>query len=204
MPRQNPARAVQSEANLARRIAYERERHQWSYEHLAQAMTDAGCPIQGSALYKIEKGKPRRRVTVDELVAFAAILDVPAQDLLRPVGMIGDREAEGIVDDWLAIQVQIGTLVVRAAELTDRLNALARSGTLWDYPIHKVLGSGLFRGIRKAQERATAAFELWLHEHQHPDGSASDTETASLISSARARTGTDPDGRSPTPKDTQR
>lgn len=44
-------------------------------------MTDAGCPIQGSAIYKIEKADPPRRITVDELVAFATVFETSAVDL---------------------------------------------------------------------------------------------------------------------------
>src|SRR5206468_3991414 len=73
MPRVNPLRPVGNEANLARRIAAEREAHGWSYEGLAKRMTDAGFPIQSTAIFKIEKGKPPRRITVDEMVGFAKV-----------------------------------------------------------------------------------------------------------------------------------
>jgi hypothetical protein len=62
MPRPNAPREIRErgEANLARRLEYERTSRGLSYEALARAMADAGCPIQGSALYRIEKGDPPR------------------------------------------------------------------------------------------------------------------------------------------------
>jgi len=44
-------------------------------------MGTIGCPIRASALYKMEKGEPRRRITVDELLAFAEVFDVPLTSL---------------------------------------------------------------------------------------------------------------------------
>lgn len=80
MPRPSRDKSTGAEANLARRIEYERERRGLSYEGLAKLMTDAGCKIQGSAIFKIEKDKDKdgnpltpRRITVDELTAFAAV-----------------------------------------------------------------------------------------------------------------------------------
>jgi transcriptional regulator with XRE-family HTH domain len=97
VPRPNPPRSLQSEESLARRIAYERDRRGWTNEGTAKRLTDVGCPIQGSAIYKIEKGTPRRRISVDELVAFAAVFEVSAADLLIPLELIAEHEALGLI-----------------------------------------------------------------------------------------------------------
>jgi transcriptional regulator with XRE-family HTH domain len=97
VPRPNPPRSLQSEENLARRIAYERNRRGWTYEGIAKRLTDIGCPIQGSAIYKIEKGTPRRRISVDELVAFAEVFEVGAADMLIPLELIAEHEALGLI-----------------------------------------------------------------------------------------------------------
>jgi transcriptional regulator with XRE-family HTH domain len=85
VPRPNRPRSIQGEDNLARRITYERERpdRRWSYAGLAQRMTEAGCAIDQSALYKIEKGNPRRHVQVDELIALSKVFAVPIDELLE-------------------------------------------------------------------------------------------------------------------------
>ena len=85
MARPNRGRMIGTERALARRLRWEREQRGMTYDGLAARMTLAGCPIQGSALYKIEKGEPRRRITVDELVALGAVLELDVPDLLRPL-----------------------------------------------------------------------------------------------------------------------
>jgi hypothetical protein len=100
MPRANPGRSIASEANLAKRIAYEREVRGLSYEALASLMTDQGCAIQGSAIYKIEKADPPRRVTVDELVALKKVFDVKTTDeLLKPMELIDKEHAEELITE---------------------------------------------------------------------------------------------------------
>lgn len=80
MPRPSRDKSAGAEANLARRIEYEREKRGLSYEVLAKQLTETGCKIQGSAIFKIEKADPPRRITVDELTAFAEVFtdgDIP-------------------------------------------------------------------------------------------------------------------------------
>lgn len=67
---------------MARRIAAERTLRGWSYADLAGRLAEAGCPIAQSAIFKIEKGTPRRKITVDEAVAFARVLGIELTDLL--------------------------------------------------------------------------------------------------------------------------
>jgi transcriptional regulator with XRE-family HTH domain len=98
MARPNPRRSIGREDNLAARISLERERRGWSYEVLAKKLTDAGCPIQGSAIYKVEKGTPRRRITVDELVALSTVLETSVEDLLTPIELIRKEQAHAIID----------------------------------------------------------------------------------------------------------
>lgn len=91
MPRPNPARTLASEQSLATRIAYERGERGMSYAGLAKRMTAVGCAIDQSAIYKIEKGEPRRRVTVDELVALSKVFDLDIGELLVPPETILSR-----------------------------------------------------------------------------------------------------------------
>jgi hypothetical protein len=52
-------------------------------------MADAACPIEASSLQKIEKAEPRRRINVNELIAFSAVFGVPVSDLLDTEGSVG-------------------------------------------------------------------------------------------------------------------
>lgn len=85
MARPNPLRSIEGESNLAKRIAVERRQREWSYEALSRRMSEAGCPINSSAIYKIEKGDPPRKITVDELLAFASVFETTVEDLLTPM-----------------------------------------------------------------------------------------------------------------------
>ncbi len=62
--------AVASESALAHRITLERERRGWSTTKLARLVSESGCPINQSGIWKIENGTPRRKITVDEAIAF--------------------------------------------------------------------------------------------------------------------------------------
>ncbi len=109
MPPRNPGRSLFSEEGLAQRIAQERERRGWTYDGLAKRMTEVGCPINQSALYKIEKGTkakdgqpgPARRITVDELVALAQVFETTPEDLLLPP----DLKAAGVgLELWREVE----------------------------------------------------------------------------------------------------
>lgn len=67
---------------MAKRIEELRTKEGWSFGELAQRMAKAGCPIERSSLQKIERGKPRRKITVNELVAFSTVFNVDVPNLL--------------------------------------------------------------------------------------------------------------------------
>lgn len=105
MPRPNRPRAIAAEKALARRIAWEREDRGWSYAGVAKRMETAGCPINQSALYKIENGDPPRRISVDELVALAKVMDLSLDDLLVPPDLREERKARELIGKWRDAQL---------------------------------------------------------------------------------------------------
>src|SRR5450631_3569321 len=102
--RPNKPRKVNAESHLADRIASERKSRGWSLEGLAKRMTDAGCAIDQSAIFKIEQGKPRRRINVDELVdelvVFSRVFAVPLDELLLAPEHAVSREVTRLVLQW--------------------------------------------------------------------------------------------------------
>ena len=80
MPRANKPRQIHAREALAANIQRHRQIRRWTPEGLAQRMHAAGCPIQTSAIYKIEKHG--RTVDADELVTFAGVFDVSVAELL--------------------------------------------------------------------------------------------------------------------------
>lgn len=112
MPRQSRERGSGAEANLARRVEYEREKRGLSYEALAKAMTDTGCKIQGSAIYKIEKAEPPRRITVDELTAFADVFtDGNVAELLKPMELVEQERAAELLESLQGQNRQLAELM---------------------------------------------------------------------------------------------
>lgn len=129
MPRPNPPRAVSMERYLAQRIARERQERGWSYEVLATHMTQAGCPLDQSAIYKIERGDPPRRITVDELVGYCRSFGLTVSQMLDPSGEAEERlfsaanqarRAYREIWDWTVVLLRMGGQVEEAAAFAER------------------------------------------------------------------------------------
>jgi transcriptional regulator with XRE-family HTH domain len=170
MPKVNPGRSIDSEANLADRIAYERRRRHLSYEGLAALMTDEGCAIQGSAIYKIEKGDPPRRVTVDELVALTRVFDVKTTDeLLKSMKLIEEEEAEALLTElneefhaWPRLLFHTYTAYLRCIGLKIQRPDLAE---FVDYQ-RRFFASRADLKVPQvtSDKRGTAQWERWMEE----------------------------------------
>lgn len=106
MPRPNKQRSIHAERRLATRIAMERESRGWSIEGLAERMTKAGCPMNGSAIFKVEKGDPPRRIVLDEAVAFAQVFGVSLQELLTPPEVLAHEDLKNLVWEWIGATVR--------------------------------------------------------------------------------------------------
>lgn len=157
MPRPNPTRSLQSETNLARRIAFEREERGWTYEGTAKRLTDAGCAIQSSAIYKIEKSDPPRRISVDELVGFAKVFDLSVEELLVPMELIHDQRAMEIIKEMqdagatlAASTTQLRQAMVRYLDLGP--DATKRADHLWSF------------NTKTITETVTADLDVELHK----------------------------------------
>lgn len=138
MPRPSRTTSSGAEANLARRVKYEREKRGLSYEALAKAMTDAGCKIQGSAIYKIEKADPPRRITVDELTAFADVFETSVSDLLTDMDLIEQKRAQELIENIQDCQRSMGTLAVNVFNSVSALYdlAFADNADLYEYVVN--------------------------------------------------------------------
>lgn len=102
MPRTTPGRDVGYEQALARRITHERAARGWSPAGLASRMSSRGCPMGQSAVWKMENAG--RRITVDELVSFAAVFKLDVPDLLRPVEAVKREAVVGAVEKAVLLQ----------------------------------------------------------------------------------------------------
>lgn len=125
MPRPNKGRTLFAEENLAQRVAIERGRRGWSYEGLAERMTQVGCRIAPSALYKIEKGSPPRRVTVDEVVAFSRVFGISMASLVADPRLAKRDHLAGLAEEALNVS---HSMYLLSREFDDSEAAL---GELW-------------------------------------------------------------------------
>jgi transcriptional regulator with XRE-family HTH domain len=173
MPRPNRPRSIASESNLAERIALEREKRALSYEALAGLMTDAGCAMAGTAIFRIETGNPRRRITVDELVAFAAVFDTTVEDLLAPVEVARKERARRLVAKAFTAFDALPATVYTLAEVIAEIRELSESDPevheyfvhLWQSESQKLTAYPLAPLV---SEKLTALVEAVVAVHSQP------------------------------------
>jgi transcriptional regulator with XRE-family HTH domain len=89
------------EDHVAQRIKMEREVRGWSTVALAERMTEAGHLINQSAIWRIESGKPRRRVNLDEALGFCKVFDITLDDLTAPPGHIANPQVRRLVGEYV-------------------------------------------------------------------------------------------------------
>jgi transcriptional regulator with XRE-family HTH domain len=160
VPKTNPTRALNVEETLAQRIAFERQRRGWTYDGLAKRMTDLGCPIQASGLYKIENPDPqtgrRRRITVDELAGLSHAFGIRIPDLLEHADAADD--ARFLVLMSMAESTHHDIAVLRLAH-RDQMDELVQLCTAPD------VGAARVEQVR----RRLTDWEAQLHESDDTD-----------------------------------
>jgi transcriptional regulator with XRE-family HTH domain len=100
MPRPNRGRTLNVEASVARRIAYERDRRNWTNDGLASRMTLHGCGMHPSAIHKILRLDQPRRITANELAAFAEVFEIGLDELIKPPEVLLEGRAKATFEQW--------------------------------------------------------------------------------------------------------
>jgi hypothetical protein len=152
-----------SEDALARRIAFEREERAWSPGGLADLMTKAGCPMNQSAVWKIENGEPRRKITVDELLGFAKVFDVAAEELLVAPELIPHRQAQRLCSRWIYEFNQFENALWKCEQRRERLAGHLDTHPVAAEALRAQVGDYFKGGVAEADElveRVTAQAEL--------------------------------------------
>jgi transcriptional regulator with XRE-family HTH domain len=127
VPRQTP-RPIGAEEMVARRVEYERKRRGWSNAELARRMTDFGCPINQSAIQKIEHGSPRRTISLDETLAFMYVFGLSLETLQSPPEEVIGAEVARFIQEMYEAGDQALLLLTRVNELLARFPL---KGTDW-------------------------------------------------------------------------
>ena len=88
-----------SEDNLAERVRLEREARGWSTATMAERMTQAGYPMNQSAIWRIESAEPRRRINLDEAIGFAQVFSIPLDNLLGPPNLAMHARVKELIEN---------------------------------------------------------------------------------------------------------
>lgn len=156
------------------RVQRERANRGLSYRALAEKMSEAGCPIQPSALQRIETGYPREpekrpKIGVEELIAFCRVFGIEPADLLRSREAVEDEETTRL-----------------AAEYRDRATALA-DGVLGIASFYRRVGdlssSRGAEGVRELRNKTRLHVE-GLSRALEPYGFDLSRQLAALVTSA--------------------
>jgi transcriptional regulator with XRE-family HTH domain len=124
MPPRGEPKRIGAEEFLARRVQYERERRGWTHTGLAKRISEAGCPMNQSALWKIENGEPRRRITVDEAVAFATVFEINVSELLADVDDVITRKIDDYYRAMTRVAGELSSMDERATNIATALDEL--------------------------------------------------------------------------------
>jgi transcriptional regulator with XRE-family HTH domain len=118
------------EGALADRIDLLRTERGWSYERLSKELATLGCRVAASSLHKIERGTPRRPISVNELFALAAVFGMDVLAFAEPatirnrerVKRLFDRharDAEDMVKSRQAAHETVEALLAAAQQVDD-------------------------------------------------------------------------------------
>jgi hypothetical protein len=149
---------------LARRVAAERAARGWSNETLARRMSEAGCAIQPSALYKIQS-EPPRRITVNELVGLSAAFGVSVQELLAPADQVITGLVKERFDAWLRVSAERDRVAQRVRDLETEIRELLDRVPEAKQPLRAAIGEWLsdYRGYNEA-DAIDAAMHTFTRE----------------------------------------
>jgi len=124
MPPRSTHRTIGVEDLLARRVKYEREKHRWTHTGLAARMTEVGCAMNQSAIWKIENGEPRRRITVDEAAAFAKVFGMTVSQLVVDPSVVFEHRLRRFVSHVAREVNNLYNVVEGVEELDEALDRL--------------------------------------------------------------------------------
>jgi transcriptional regulator with XRE-family HTH domain len=109
---------------VADRIKQEREARGWSTVALAEKMAEAGHPVNQAAIWRIESGKPRRRVNLDEALGFCQVFGLTMDELTAPPMKYADAFVRDLVRERIEKSHALADLQLDARRLERRIRDL--------------------------------------------------------------------------------
>lgn len=126
MPPKKPPRQVNHERHLAARIRELRIEKDWTLDRVAEKMTAAGCPIDRSAIYRIEKSN--RQISFDEAVTFATVFAEALPSMMLPPEIARSREATKLFRAYQAARERFLAAAHEVDQLEIKLLRIASDG----------------------------------------------------------------------------
>lgn len=146
---------VEAEQNAAARIRAMREAYGWSTAALAERMTEAGHPINQSAVWRIESGEPRRRINLDEAVGFAKVFGITVERLISPPDDAITEHLNSLINTYIATWRAADAARRGAASLRAAIDAI-----LADHPDLREHGEARLSAALEAEQHGTFAVSL--------------------------------------------
>jgi transcriptional regulator with XRE-family HTH domain len=132
MPRVNTERSLDNERMVAARIAYERQQNDWSYQQTSNKLKRVGGSLGAAEIQKIEK--ENRRLSIDELVAFAKLFKLSPNEIMTPLELVLNKRAMEFVrkaDHALeALAKSVRELIETSVELSQLQQTNSRDQSL--------------------------------------------------------------------------
>jgi transcriptional regulator with XRE-family HTH domain len=159
MPRRTP-RFPDPDDLASRRVKYEREQRGWSTAELARRVTEAGVPMRQPAVWQVENGKPRRKLSLGEAVAIAEVFGISIYDLTEPPAALVTAQVAVFNDKADELIAHLDAVWMETLELLNRIAPLpSTAADLLDY-----MGAGGFGlpEVERLQENLTRAADLTI------------------------------------------
>lgn len=116
------ARDLRASQNVAANLRRIRQGRGISLAILSELLAEHGHPLTLPVLSKIELGQ--RRMEVDDLAAFSAVLDVPTSALLAPPELRVQDDIIDLVEEWIAAELAVEDARAAAAEAFGLLSSV--------------------------------------------------------------------------------
>ncbi|MCT9079330.1 helix-turn-helix domain-containing protein [Streptomyces fulvoviolaceus] len=163
------------EDNIAERVKLEREARGWSSVTLAEKMAEAGHAIGQSAIWRIESGKPRRRINTDEALGFCKVFDMTLDELSSPPGQMANPIIRRLVGEYVERWKEWRALGKSMDAIQDQLREYTKANPDQDTMVRNMLAveldaasNGDFHRHRGARSRLTR----WLGDAYQPSAPA--------------------------------
>lgn len=154
MPKTGPRSSRSEESTVRRRLEWELRHRNLSYGALAARLTASGHPTHPSAINKLLHGRPRRRITVNELAALADVLEISLTDLLTSQDVVLSEQANKLLQELESGSEDLGGALSRYEGVLSRIGAYVEDGDLMDEGAQETLAN-----LRNAVVQVAALYE---------------------------------------------